>query len=129
MTEAQQDDQLILLQKKFDSRIEIDNRPGYSGYIIPSDILLDFCQFIQTELHYDYLSSITGVDYYPEPKMEVVYHVARISGGKIMEFSVQLGREEPALPSIVSIYPDLQYSGIWPSTAIWLADRSLSKAG
>jgi NADH:ubiquinone oxidoreductase subunit C len=75
MTEAVLDDLTLAINEKFEAKVTQDTRAGYSGYMVPANLLLDFCRFLRDELGYDYLSSVTGVDYYPEPKMEVAYHV------------------------------------------------------
>jgi NADH-quinone oxidoreductase subunit C/D len=109
MTEAVANDITLLLNEKFDSRVTPDSRPGYSGYIVPADLLLAFCTFIKQELGYDYLSSVTGVDYYPDPRMEVVYHLYKTSGGPVFNFKVTTDRENSSVPSVVSIYPGAEF--------------------
>jgi NADH-quinone oxidoreductase subunit D/NADH-quinone oxidoreductase subunit C/D len=42
-----------------------DERPGYEGYQIKAEHLASFMQRLRDELGYDYLSSVTGVDYLP----------------------------------------------------------------
>ena len=51
------------------------------GYIVKADKLVEVATAIRDELGYDYLSSVTGVDYLPEGKMEVVYHAFHSTGG------------------------------------------------
>ena len=72
-----------------------DERPGYEGYIIKSEHILTFMQKIRDDLGYDYLSSVTGVDYLPDGKMEIVYHVRKSTGGSplvVKAFQVFLDR-------------------------------------
>ena len=58
---------------------------------------------------------MTGVDYLPEGKMEVVYHAYRSQGGPAAVFKVQVPREQPQVPSLVSVYPgaDFQEREAW----------------
>jgi NADH-quinone oxidoreductase subunit D/NADH-quinone oxidoreductase subunit C/D len=86
-----------------------DTRPGYNGVIVPADRLLDFARALRDQHGYDYLSSVTGVDYLPEGKMEVVYHAYRTSGGTAMVFKTQLPREDPVAPSLFPIYPGVEF--------------------
>ena len=58
-----------------------DERPGYEGYIVKPEHLITFMQRIRDDFGYDYLSSVTGVDYFPEGLMEVVYHIRKSIGG------------------------------------------------
>ena len=85
--------------------IEEDERKGYSGLIVETDKLVDFANILKNKMGFDYLSSVTGVDYLPDNMMEVVYHAYKSTGGKPMEFKVQVPREKPIVPSLVSVYP------------------------
>ena len=58
-----------------------DTRPGYSGWLVDKTHLVEFATALRDEFGYDYLSSVTGVDYLPAGKMEVVYQVYRTTGG------------------------------------------------
>jgi NADH-quinone oxidoreductase subunit D/NADH-quinone oxidoreductase subunit C/D len=86
-----------------------DTRPGYSGVIVPADHLLEFARALRDQHGYDYLSSVTGVDYFPEDKMEVVYHAYRTSGGPGLVFKTQLPRQEAVAPSLFPIYPGVEF--------------------
>ena len=93
-----------------------DGRPGYSGWMVGPAHLLQVAQALRDELGYDYLSSVTGVDYLPEGKMEVVYQVYKTLGGPGVMLKVQVPRQDPIeLPSIVPIYPgaEFQEREIW----------------
>ena len=69
------------VETRFSDILISDERAGYEGYLVHVDHLLDFAATIRDELGFDYLSSVTGVDYLPDGKMEVVYHVYRTAGG------------------------------------------------
>jgi NADH:ubiquinone oxidoreductase subunit C len=86
-----------------------DSRPGYSGVVLPPDRLLDFALALRDTHGYDYLSSVTGVDYFPENKLEVVYHAYRTSGGPGFVFKTQLPRQDPVAPSLFSVYPGVEF--------------------
>jgi NADH:ubiquinone oxidoreductase subunit D len=64
---------------------------------------------------YDFLSSVTGVDYLPDNQMEVVYHAYQSTGGPALVFKAQVPRENPAVPSLVPVYPgaDFQEREAW----------------
>ncbi len=104
-----------LLLSRFPEVVKPDERKGYDGYIVDSKALLDFAKTLRDDLGYDYLSSVTGVDYLPEGKMEVVYHAYKTTGGAPLVFKVQVPREKPVVPSLVSIYPgaDFQEREAW----------------
>jgi NADH-quinone oxidoreductase subunit C/D len=104
------------LPARFPGLLTPDARPGYSGWIVDPTHLLEFSTTLHNELGYDYLSSITAVDYLPEGKMEVVYHVYKSTGGAGLVFKVQVPRVDPiVIPSLVAIYPgaELQEREAW----------------
>ena len=97
------------------SGVSVDDREKYEGYIVEPGRLLEFARHVRDELGYDYLSSVTGVDYLPDDMMEVVYHAYRSSGGPALVFKAQTPRANPSIPSLVSIYPgaDFQEREAW----------------
>ncbi len=104
------------LSARFPGAVTADPRPSYSGWVVDAAKLIDFATFARDELGYDMLSSLTGVDYLPEGKMEVVYHVYKTTGGPALVFKVQVPRVDPVeVPSLISIWPgaDLQEREAW----------------
>ncbi|HWS24745.1 MAG TPA: NADH-quinone oxidoreductase subunit D [Anaerolineales bacterium] len=104
------------LDKTFPGIATADTRAGYEGYLIPSEKLLKVCSDLKNKHGYDLLSSVTGVDYLAEGKMEVVYHAFKSSGGPALVFKCQVDRVDPMeLPSVTSIWPgaDFQEREIW----------------
>jgi len=115
MTENETERTLDPIEEKFPGSVTRDERAGYEGYIVGADELKSFARTIRDDLGYDYLSSVTGVDYLPDEKMEVVYHVYRTSGGPALVFKVQTTRDSSIVPSIVDVYPgaDFQEREAW----------------
>ena len=102
--------QTLDLSTRFPDVAIPDTRPGYSGWLIDKSRLVEFATALRDEFGYDYLSSVTGVDYLPEGKMEVVYQVYRTTGGPGVMFKVQVPRQDPVeVPSLVSIYPGAEF--------------------
>jgi NADH-quinone oxidoreductase subunit D/NADH-quinone oxidoreductase subunit C/D len=97
------------LSDYFQGMIVPDSRKGYEGYIVNQQDLVKFSRSLRDDLGYDYLSSVTGVDYLPEGKIEVVYHAYRSTGGSALVFKVQVLREDPMVPSLVSVYPGVEF--------------------
>jgi NADH-quinone oxidoreductase subunit C/D len=106
---------LAEIQAHFEGEILVDEREGCEGFLVPPDRLADFATAARDELGYDYLSSVTGVDYLPENKMEAVYHLYRSQGGPALVVKTQMPRENPSVPSLVSVYPgaDFQEREAW----------------
>jgi NADH-quinone oxidoreductase subunit C/D len=62
---------------------------------------------------FDYLSSITGVDY-PD-RFEVVYHFYSTQGGGPVVIKVRASKDEPEVPSLTPLWPgaDFQEREVW----------------
>ena len=97
------------LELRFPEIVTPDTRKGYAGYIVQAENLIEFATALRDEMGYDFLSSVTGVDYLPEGKLEVVYHAYRSTGGPALVFKTQVPREEPVLPSLVPVYPGADF--------------------
>jgi NADH-quinone oxidoreductase subunit C/D len=97
------------LTTHFPDFVSMDERDGYEGYIVQTDKLVEFANSIKDKLGYDFLSSVTGVDYFPEDSMEVVYHAYQSTGGAALVFRVKVSRENPVVPSLVPVYPGAEF--------------------
>jgi NADH-quinone oxidoreductase subunit C/D len=103
------------LEQRFPETVTRDTRHGYEGYIVRPETLVDFATELRDKLGYDYLSSVTGVDYLPENQMEVVYHVFKSTGGSGLVFKTRAPRDQASVPSLVPVYPgaELQEREAW----------------
>ena len=115
--------QAQMLLERYPEWVRPDAREGYQGLIVETEHLLDFARAIKHDHGYDFLSSVTGVDYLPDQQMEVVYHAYQSTGGGILEFKVQVPREKPEVPSLVELYPgaDFQEREAWDLLGIRFA--------
>jgi NADH-quinone oxidoreductase subunit C/D len=86
-----------------------DERPNFEGYLVKPKFLTATMLKLRDDLGYDYLSSVTGVDYFPENKMEVVYHLRKSTGGSPLVLKTLVERDNSVVPSIVSIYPGAEF--------------------
>lgn len=103
------------LETRFPQAVTPDTRKGYSGFMVAPQHLVEVATYLRDEMGYDFLSSVTGVDYYPEDILEVVYHFHQTTGGSPLVLHAQTGRQIAELPSLVPVYPgaDLQEREIW----------------
>ena len=103
------------LTERFPEAISLDTRQGFSGFIVQQEKLIEVAALLRSDYGYDYLTSVTGVDYISDNKMEIVYHICRSIGGPSMVFKVQVPREDPLVPSLVPIFPgaDFQEREAW----------------
>jgi NADH-quinone oxidoreductase subunit D/NADH-quinone oxidoreductase subunit C/D len=97
------------IEERFPDVVRRDDRKGYEGYIVEADNLTAFATTLRDEFGYDYLSSVTGVDYLPDGIMEVVYHAYRTTGGPALVFKTQVPRDNPVVPSLVPVYPGANF--------------------
>lgn len=110
MAETTLQTQTIDLAARFPGAVTADERPGYSGWLVEKDKLVEVATFIRDELGYDLLTSVTGVDYHPESKMEVVYHAYKTIGGPGLIFKVQAPRIDPIeVPSLTPLWPGAEF--------------------
>ena len=95
---------LTALKEQFPYDLAEDSRERFSGILVSAEKLIEVSRHLRDELGFDYLSCVTGVDLLPEDKMEVVYHTfSTEKGGGPIVLKVQVGREEPSVPSLVKI--------------------------
>jgi NADH-quinone oxidoreductase subunit C/D len=82
--------------------------------LVKRESLLALALYLRDEEGYDYCASITGVDY--EDRFEVVYHLySTRKQGKPIIVKVHALREEPEVPSVVSIWPGAD----WQEREVW----------
>ncbi|MGD8815223.1 MAG: NADH-quinone oxidoreductase subunit C [Anaerolineales bacterium] len=118
-------DPIEALKSRFSDSVRQDDRQGYEGLLVDPPKLVEFATMLRDELGYDYLSSVTGVDYLPDDKMEVVYHAFQTTGGPALVFKAQVPRDDATVPSLVSVYPGahLQEREAWDLLGIRFADH------
>ncbi len=104
-----------IIKTRFGEAVEADGRKGYEGYLVKREKLVEVATALRDEFGYDYLSSVTAVDYLPEDKIEVVYHLFKSTGGPSLVIKVDAPRENTSVPSLVPVYPgaELQEREAW----------------
>jgi len=98
-----------------DQQSSREGRTGFTGWVLPLDKSQEIFRYLQQKFNYDFLSSVTGVDNYPDPTMEVVYHLCRSTGGSPLVLRVIVDRNDPHVPSLASLYKgaEFQEREIW----------------
>lgn len=101
------------LQAKFGSEIilRLENEGLQPIAVVEAKHLVEICFFLRdTEgCYFDFLSNISAVDYHPEPKFAVVYHLASIPYQTQLTLKVELENDRqadnlPTLPSVASVW-------------------------
>ena len=104
---------LAVLKEKFADAI----KPGdYEGAVIVNDKLVEVATFIRDEMGYDYLSSVTGVDYPAANECEVVYHAYSTKHtGAPLVFKARTPRDNAVVPTLEGVWPgaDFQEREAW----------------
>ncbi|MBE0683988.1 MAG: NADH-quinone oxidoreductase subunit D [Anaerolineales bacterium] len=102
--------QTVDLAARFPQSVSADARPGYSGFIVKKENLVEVATAIRDEFGYDLLATVTGVDYLAENKMEVVYHAFKTTGGAGLTFKVQVDRVDPVeVPSLINVWAGVDF--------------------
>ena len=103
------------LEQTFPGAVKADARPGYSGYLVAPDKLVEVATALRDQAGYAYLSSATAVDYPDQNVVEMVYHLYRLDGSPAVVLHAQTPRDNAVLPSLVGVYPgaDFQEREAW----------------
>jgi len=71
--------------------------------------LVAVCNYLQKQLQYTFLSSVTAVDWLERvPRFDVVYHLLSIPRFSELRLKVrvgQLGDEHPSVPTVTAVWP------------------------
>jgi NADH:ubiquinone oxidoreductase subunit D/NADH:ubiquinone oxidoreductase subunit C len=104
---------LAALKERFGDAVQ---PADFEGALIDPAHLVEVATHARDQMGYDYLSSVTAVDYIADNQIEVVYHAFSIEdGGGPLVFKARTPRDNAALPSLVSVYPgaDFQEREAW----------------
>jgi NADH-quinone oxidoreductase subunit C len=67
--------------------------------------LIEALRRVKHDLHFERLSTVTGVDRYPaEPRFEVVYHLQSVAGKKWLRLKARLSGDNPEIESACAVY-------------------------
>ncbi len=109
MTEQTMSTSGLALDEIFSGAVEKENRPGYTGFVLPVERLLEVAGMIKSKYRYDFLSSITSTDYYPEDRIDIVYHFRQLTGGEPLTLHVPVSRTDSRVPSLVHLFPGAEF--------------------
>jgi NADH-quinone oxidoreductase subunit C len=82
---------------------------GEQTLILRPEALVEVCMYLKKSLHYDFLETVTAVDW-PEriPRFDVVYQLLSLQNQCFLRLKIwvgQRGEEHPAVPSVTSVWP------------------------
>jgi len=77
--------------------------------VLQTGQLVAVCAYLQKNLRYTFLSSVTAVDWSERvPRFDVVYHLLSIPNQCVLRLKVRVGdrrEEHPAVPSVTKVWP------------------------
>ncbi|HEY0754680.1 MAG TPA: NADH-quinone oxidoreductase subunit C [Ktedonobacteraceae bacterium] len=101
---------VTLVKEKFPQAVveTVEFRDEQTIILHPTS-LLSVCVYLQKTLRYNFLSTVTAVDW-PErtPRFDVVYQLLSLPNQAVLRLKVRVGargEEHPAVPSVTSIWP------------------------
>ena len=101
---------VALVQEKFSQAVleTVAFRDEQTLVLSPA-YLTTVCAYLQKTLRYNFLSTITAVDW-PErlPRFDVVYHLLSLPNQCVLRLKVRIGErgeENPSVPSVCAIWP------------------------
>ena len=102
------------VRQKFPQAIveTVEYRDEQTIVLKPED-LVTVCSYLQKDLQFNFLSSVTAVDW-PEriPRFDVVYHLLSILNQCVLRLKVRVGQrreEHPAVPTVVGVWPSANW--------------------
>jgi NADH-quinone oxidoreductase subunit C len=82
---------------------------GEQTMVLLPEHLVVVCTYLQKQLQYTFLSSVTAVDWLERvPRFDVVYHLLSIPRFSELRLKVRVGQqgeEHPAVPSVTTVWP------------------------
>jgi NADH:ubiquinone oxidoreductase subunit C len=88
-------------------------RPSRMKIRVLPENMISIAGFIKENFGFDHAESVSGTDYPKDNQIEVVYHIGSYTVEelipKILVLSTRTTRDEPRLPSLISIFPSVEY--------------------
>jgi NADH-quinone oxidoreductase subunit C len=85
---------------------------GETKVQVNSDLIVRVCEFLRDtpDLSFDFLITLTAVDYWPEePRFVVVYQLYSQENHAIIELRVPITDDHPQVSTVESIYPNANW--------------------
>jgi NADH-quinone oxidoreductase subunit C len=101
---------VAMVREKFPQAIvEAVEFRGEQTLVLTPESLVEVCRFLQKNLQFTFLSSVTAV-HWPErlPRFDVVYHLLSMPNRCELRLKVRIGarrEEHPAVPTVSEVWP------------------------
>ncbi|NLW06679.1 MAG: NADH-quinone oxidoreductase subunit C, partial [Clostridia bacterium] len=73
--------------------------------LVPVNDLLGVMKYLKEQQRYNFLASLTAVDYQADNQIEVVYHLMSVPEANLLRVKVRVDREQPEVPSLTGLWP------------------------
>ena len=104
------DEILAHFEEHFPGALQAVDRKGHEGYVVDSERLIEVARHMRDEMGYDFLSSVTAVDYAKDGYFEVVYHAYSMEGGGgPLVIKARADADDPVVPSLFPIWPGVEF--------------------
>ena len=87
---------------------ETRNFRGELTIVVPREHIRAAAEFLcrDAELGFDFLSDLTGVDYFPaEPRFHLNYHIMSMARRERVRLQVRMASSHPVVESVVAVWP------------------------
>jgi NADH:ubiquinone oxidoreductase subunit C len=71
---------------------------------VDKSVLVSLCTYMRDSLDFEHVTSVSGVDWLEEKKMQVVYHITSYANKVTAELVVDLPRDKPEVDSITFLW-------------------------
>lgn len=85
--------------------LEAKAQYGEISLEIAPDFIVRCCRLLKQDLHFNRLSTVTAVDWFPlEPRFEVVYHLHSVPGNQRLRLKCRLPGGSPEIDSVQCVW-------------------------
>jgi len=84
-------------------------RRGRVVITVQKDRVVDVALLLKERLGFDYVTSVSGVDYPNRNEFEVVYHIWSISRKILIALKTTVSKDDPRLQSLISVWDAVNY--------------------
>lgn len=106
-------DPIVALNEAFADAVEgSETFRGETTVVVKAEQIVEICRCCRDTdgLKYNFLSDVTGVDYYPqEPRFALAYHLYSMYHNRSLRLKVYLSDDEPTVESVTSVFPSANW--------------------
>ncbi len=103
------------LEEKFDAKTEEFRDEAH--VFLSAEHIVAACEMLRDEFHFEMLSTLTAVDYYPQetPRFHVVYQLNSFSENLALTLRVPVNGDSPVVPTLTGVYKNAN----WRERELW----------